>query len=182
MIEPVPVQELPQACPFHIFHHQAVEVFRLADVEHRHDERVPQLRERARLAEEPLLECVIGLEVGPDDLDGNEPVQERLAALVDHPHAALTQQFRHLQVGEPRGQLRGRGRRETSLRVDDRLIALDRRDIRIGSSHGAVNQNLYLCAQRTVRSRTPPAISVSSNPSLNHRVQPRGRRVSRRTP
>ena len=104
-------QELPQARPLHVFHHQAVEVLRLADVEHRHDERVPQLRERARLAEEPLLERVIGLEVGPDDLDGDEPVQERLAALVDHPHAAVAQQFHHFQVGEARGQLRGRGRR-----------------------------------------------------------------------
>ena len=38
-------QELPQARPFHVFHHQAVEVARLADVEHRDDERVPQLRD-----------------------------------------------------------------------------------------------------------------------------------------
>ena len=79
---------------------------------------MPQLRERPRLAEEPLLEGVISLEVGPDDLDGDEPVQERLAALVDDPHAAVTQQFHHFQVGEPRGQLRGRGRRELRLRID----------------------------------------------------------------
>ena len=89
-------QELPQARPLHIFHHQAVELLRLVDVEHRHDERVPQLRERARLAEEPLLEGVIGLEVGPDDLDGDKPVQERLPTLVDHPHAAMTQQLQAL--------------------------------------------------------------------------------------
>src|SRR5271166_6968259 len=74
-------QELPQVYSFHILHHQAVEIIRLLDVENRHDKRMPQLRERARLAEEPLLECVIWLEVGPDDLDGNEPVQKRLAAL-----------------------------------------------------------------------------------------------------
>ena len=90
----------------------------------------------ARLAEEPLLEAVIGLEVGPDDLDGDEPVQERLAALVDDPHAALTQQLDHFQVGEPRSQLRGRRRREPRLGAHHRLIALDCRLIRQGSSHG----------------------------------------------
>ena len=35
-----PFQKLPQARSFHIFHHQAVEVFRPADVENRHDKRV----------------------------------------------------------------------------------------------------------------------------------------------
>jgi hypothetical protein len=40
----------------------------------------------------------------------------------------------------------------------------------------------YFGPQRTVRSRTLPAGSASSKPSLNQRVQPRGRRVSRRTP
>ena len=54
-----------------------------------------------RLAEKTLLEGVIGLEVGPDDLDGDEPVQERLAALVDEPHAAVTQQLHHFEVGKP---------------------------------------------------------------------------------
>jgi hypothetical protein len=127
---------LPQAGPFHIFHHQAVEVSRLADVEHGHDERVPQLRERARLAEEPLLECVIGVEVGPDDLDGDESVQERLAALVDDPHSGLAQQFHHFQVGEARGQFCGRRWREPCLRKNCRLVVLDLRGIRLRSTHG----------------------------------------------
>ena len=130
-------QELPQAGPLDVFHHQAKEVTRLADVEHRRDERVPQLRERSRLAQEPVLECVIGLEVGPDDLDGDEPVQERLTALVDDPHPAMPQQLHHLQIGEARGQLRGRGQHEPGWRKEGRLLAPGRRGIRLGICHGA---------------------------------------------
>ena len=129
-------QQLPQAYPFHILHDQAVEVIRFVDVENRHDKRVPQLRERARLTEEPLLECIIGPEVGPDDLDGDKPVQERLASLVDDAHSALAQQFRHFQVGEARGQFRGRGRREPCLRMNHRLLAPDPRGLGLENSHG----------------------------------------------
>ena len=41
---------------------------------------------------------------------------------------------------------------------------------------------VYFGPQRTVRSRILPAASASNKPSWNQRVQPRGRRVSRRTP
>jgi hypothetical protein len=40
----------------------------------------------------------------------------------------------------------------------------------------------YFGPHRTVRSLTLPAASTSNRPSWNQRVQPRGRRVSRRTP
>ena len=49
------LQKLPEARPLHVFHHQAIEIPRLLDVEHRHNERMTQLRQRTPLAEEPLL-------------------------------------------------------------------------------------------------------------------------------
>ena len=73
---PVPLlQKLPEARPLHVFHHQAIEIPCPVHVEHRHDERVTQLRQRTPLAEEPLLKRAVGLQLWPDDLDGHEPVQ-----------------------------------------------------------------------------------------------------------
>src|SRR5947209_8354215 len=79
----------------------------ICSVEYGHDIGMTQLRERARLAKEPLPEIVVALEFGPDHLDGDEPIEERLSPLVDHPHAAVAEQLEHFKARQARVQLLG---------------------------------------------------------------------------
>ena len=87
-------QQLPQAGAFHEFHDDVVKLVGLADVEHRDDVGMSQLGQRPRLADEPLLKLAVGLVVGPEDLDGHVPVEQRLTAFVDGTHPALARATR----------------------------------------------------------------------------------------
>jgi hypothetical protein len=60
----------------------------LADVVQRTDVRVGQLRDRARFAIEARAELRVRGQRGRQDLDGDGPVEPRVAGLVDFAHAA----------------------------------------------------------------------------------------------
>src|SRR5258708_21490763 len=80
---------------------------------------------------------LVVLKVGPQHLDGHGPIEERLAALVDHAHAAVAEDFEYLQVADPGGQLRGGRKREgRSWKVPRRRDGGRRRVARAGSRHG----------------------------------------------
>jgi hypothetical protein len=71
----------------------------LSNVEYRHDVGMSEPGQRPRLPEEPLLKLAVGLVVGPENLDGDMPVEKRLTALVDDTHSPLAQQLDHFEVG-----------------------------------------------------------------------------------
>jgi hypothetical protein len=49
---------------------------------------------------EPLSESGIATDPLPDDFEGDESAQGRLACLIDSPHASLTQQLEDLKILE----------------------------------------------------------------------------------
>jgi hypothetical protein len=63
----------------------------LADVVDVDDVRVVDAVGRARLAQHPGPEVGLAAQVGADELEGHDPVDEDVAGAVDHPHPAFAQ-------------------------------------------------------------------------------------------
>ena len=110
------LQQLPQRHPVHVLHQQVVKPVRLAEIMHGHDVRVVQPRQRLGLAREPLGELRVRSLLRREDLQRHQPVQLRLARLIDHPHPAAAEAFEDFQLREVLGDLLrfGRRRRDNS--------------------------------------------------------------------
>ena len=74
-----------------VLHDEIGDAVLLADVVQRADMRVIELRNRPCLAVEPVTKLRIGRQRFREDLDGDGPVETRIAGLVDLAHAAFAQ-------------------------------------------------------------------------------------------
>ncbi len=97
-VDPAGLQQLAKALPVHVLHHDVVEGAGLAEVVDPDDVLVRQLRERTRLAREPLGEAGLLAELGPQDLERDPAVELLLPRLVDRAHAALADPSHDLQI------------------------------------------------------------------------------------
>ena len=83
-----PREPVFEGFPFHELEHEVVEAVLTADIVKRADMWVGEPGDRASLALEPLARERIARHVRRQDLDGNRPVQSRVARLEDLAHAA----------------------------------------------------------------------------------------------
>ncbi len=82
------VEPSGQRFPFEKLHHQELDAVLMADVVERADVRVAQRRDALRLALEALAEPRVKRQRCRQDFDGDDPVEARVASLVDLAHAA----------------------------------------------------------------------------------------------
>ena len=111
------LQQLPQRHAVHEFHQQVVKPVRLAEIVHGDDVRVAQPRQRLGFAQEALGELRVGALLRREDLQRDEPVQLRLARLIDHAHAAAPEAFQDFQLRKVPGDFGRRRRRLDHLRA-----------------------------------------------------------------
>ena len=84
---------------------------------HPHDTGVTELGQRPGLTHEPFGESRIGVRFAGQDLQGNQPIQVRLACLVHGPHAATPDQGQDLELRKQPGHIFN-GRRLKCFRLD----------------------------------------------------------------
>ena len=87
--------------PVEVLHDEIVEARVVADVVDAADVRVLEARDRFGLAFEPLAHVGRDRFGAGDDLDGDEPIEARIARAVDLAHAALAERIDDLVRSEP---------------------------------------------------------------------------------
>ena len=92
------LHRLAQVDAVDVFHRQPEVAAAFAEIMDRHDVRMAEFRQGPRLPREALREPGIVLQPGQQDLQGNQPVELRLARLVNNPHPAATDAFEDLEL------------------------------------------------------------------------------------
>ena len=93
-------EQLPQGQAIHELHQQIIAPLHLAKIIHRDNLRVIEPGQGARLALEPLGELGITLLFRRQELQRHQPIQPRLARLINRAHAAATEKANDLEVRE----------------------------------------------------------------------------------
>ncbi len=113
--EPALLDQLVERLAGDVLHHDDVAVSIARDVVNRDDVRMVEGGGGARLLLESLPAFVAGEIIGPDDLQGDGPVETGVVGLVDDAHAALADLFENTEASEDLALHRG-----LNARTDDR--------------------------------------------------------------
>jgi hypothetical protein len=90
-----------------VLHHEELEAVLAAHVEQRADVWVAERRDHPCFAVETVSELGIGSEIRREDLDGDGPVETRVAGAIDLAHAARAQRDRDFIGAKPSARLEG---------------------------------------------------------------------------
>ncbi len=108
--KPAGALDLPQVPAVHKFHHQVVQGAGLPKIMHRDDVRVVQAGQGAGFAVEPFGKASVARCGRRQNLQRDQPIQGRLARLIDSPHAALADELKHFELGKQLREVRNRRR------------------------------------------------------------------------
>lgn len=104
-LQPAGLNELPQVRAVHELHDEVVQPVGLPKIEDGDDVLVAQFGQRAGFAREAFGKRRIGTDLRRQDLYRHQPIQPRLARLVNRTHPAFTQQLDDLKLRKVLGQL-----------------------------------------------------------------------------
>jgi hypothetical protein len=104
------LDHLAEIHPVHKLHDEVVERADVAEVVNGDDAGMIQFRERPGFASEALRERGVATRFRGQDFQRDDPIELRLAGLVNDAHAAAANQFQDFELGKVLGQL-GRCRR-----------------------------------------------------------------------